>query len=235
MPPCSIADRLRQVLGSIEAAARRVGRDPQGVGLVAATKTVTAQRMREAHAAGIRVFGENRLQEALEKRRALDDLTTGSWHFIGQVQRRKIKEVVGAFALIHSVESLEQARLMDKRAGVLGIVQAVLMEVNVSGESTKGGYSVATLLQALPELTSMPHLNVLGLMTIPPWSEDPETARPYFRDLRELAVRIKSQGFDRLKMEHLSMGMSHDYVIAVEEGATLVRVGTSLFGARRTS
>ena len=229
----SIAERIRQISKSIEESARRVGRDPKSISLVAATKTVPVQRMREAHSAGIQIFGENRLQEAQKKQSELADILTVSWHFIGQVQRRKIKDVVGKFDLIHSVESLEQARLMEKRAEALGLTQSVLLEVNVGGEETKGGYTMSGTMEALPELDAMPHLSVKGLMTIPPPVEDAEAARPYFSELRELGRRIKSGGFKRLSMEHLSMGMSQDYLVAIEEGATLVRVGTELFGARQ--
>lgn len=228
----SIPDNVQKVVQSIREAALRVGRDPKDIQLVAATKTVPAERMREAYEAGIQIFGENRLQEAQRKQQSLDDISDVSWHFIGQVQRRKIKDVVGQFDLIHSIESLSQAREMDKRAKELRITQAVLLQVNVSGETTKGGYSVPDFMKALPELDTMTHLKVRGLMTIPPWSEDVESTRPYFRELYELASTVKPHAYERIRMDDLSMGMSQDYMIAVEEGATLVRVGTALFGSR---
>ncbi len=228
----SLSLNIPKVVQSIQEAARRVGRDPNAIKLVAATKTVPFTRMREAHEAGIRIFGENRLQEAQEKQLELRDISMVSWHFIGQVQRRKIKEVVGAFSLIHSLEGLAQAREMDKRAKDLQSRQSVLLQVNISGESTKGGFAVPALMDALPELNAMAHLSINGLMTIPPVAEDVNSARPYFRELRELANTIAQFGYEHISMQELSMGMSNDYAIAVEEGATLVRVGSALFGAR---
>ncbi len=230
--PFSIEHTVQAVQESIQAAALHVGRDPASVTLVAVTKTVTSEPMREAHAAGVRIFGENRLQEAQQKQQTLSDLKAVSWHFIGQVQRRKIKDIVGAFALIHSVESIAQAREMDGCAKDLGLTQAVLLQVNVSGEETKGGYSVSEVMQALPELDTMMNLSVRGLMTIPPWAEDIESSRPYFCELRELAHTIRQRGYQRISMNDLSMGMSRDFMIAVEEGASIVRVGTALFGSR---
>ncbi|MGB0910115.1 MAG: YggS family pyridoxal phosphate-dependent enzyme [Nitrospirales bacterium] len=228
----SLSQNIQKVMQSIHEAALRVGRDPNAIQLVAATKTVPFARMREGHEAGIQIFGENRLQEAQPKQRDLRDLTTVSWHFIGQVQRRKIKDVVGAFDLIHSVENSVQAREMDKRSKELGIKQDILLQVNVSGEATKGGYAIPDLMESLPELAGMRHLAVKGLMTIPPWTEDVEAVRPYFRTLRELSRTIDQHDYEHISMNELSMGMSQDYTIAVEEGATLVRVGSALFGAR---
>ncbi len=226
------SDNVKSVMQSIHEAALRVGRDPMEIQLVAATKTVAAETMREGHAAGIMIFGENRLQEAQQKQAELSDIEDVSWHFIGQVQRRKIKDVVGHFDLIHSVENLEQAREMDKRAKALRLTQPVLLQVNVSGESTKGGFSVSAFKEALPNLDALENLEVRGLMTIPPWSKEVETTRPYFRQLKELACTVKQQAYHRIMMDDLSMGMSQDYIVAVEEGATLVRVGTALFGSR---
>ncbi|GJL64401.1 MAG: YggS family pyridoxal phosphate enzyme [Nitrospirales bacterium] len=231
---CSIADNIQRVTQSIREAALHAGRDPQDIQLVAVTKTVMAERLRHAYAAGIRTFGENRLQEAQQKQKSLQELVDVSWHFIGQVQRRKIKDVVGQFDLIHSVESLEQARVMDKHAHDMGITQGILLQVNVSGEPTKGGFSSSDMLKTLPEFERMMHVTVRGLMTIPPWSEDCETARPYFRELREMAHTVKRRDFQRTRMDELSMGMSRDFRVAIEEGATIVRVGTALFGTRNS-
>lgn len=231
--PFPISDNIQAVVQSIRESALRVGRDSKDIQLVAATKMVSPERMRQAHKAGIRIFGENRLQEAQQKQKILADINDVSWHFIGQVQRRKIKHVVGQFDLIHSVESLEQAREMNKHAKDFGMVQDVLLQVNVSGESTKGGYSLSDCQQALPELDTMNNINVRGLMTIPPWSEDIESTRPYFRKLREFADTVRSHGYENIRMDSLSMGMSQDFPIAVEEGATFVRVGTGLFGSRK--
>ena len=228
----SISRNLKNITEAIHEAARRSGRNPNEIQLVAATKTVAVDRMREAHTVGVQIFGENRLQEAQKKQEALSNITDVSWHFIGQVQRRKIKEVVGKFDVIHSVETLAQANAMNDRARDLGIVQDVLLQVNVSGETSKGGYTVPDLMKVLPELDILEHLHVKGLMTIPPLAENTESARPYFRRLRELADTIKQVSYQRIGMDDLSMGMSQDYRIAVEEGATLVRVGTALFGVR---
>jgi len=230
----SILENVQHVVQTIRQAALHAGRAPNDIQLVAVSKTVMAERLRHAHAAGIRRFGENRLQEAQQKQKSLQDLMDVSWHFIGQVQRRKIKDVVGQFDLIHSVESLEQARAMDKRAQDTGMTQDILLQVNVSGEPTKGGFTSTDMVKALPEFERMLHVTVRGLMTIPPRSGDEECARPYFRELRELAHSVNRQGYEQTRMDELSMGMSQDYRVAVEEGATIVRIGTALFGTRNS-
>ena len=158
-----------------------------------------------------------------------------SWHFIGRIQRRKIKSIIGHFDLIHSVEDLEQAREIDRRAQMAGVQQAVLLEVNVGNESSKGGFSMSGLMQALPSLDELNNLSVRGLMAIPPVGRDSEAARPYFCELRCLADRIRQASYAQIRMDELSMGMSQDYPIAVEEGATLVRIGSAIFGEREYS
>ena len=188
--------------------------------------------MLEAYEADVRIFGENRLQEAQQKMAAIGQKPGLAWHFIGRLQRRKIKAVVGQFALIHSVEDLDQAREIDRQAQKAGLTQAVLLEVNVGGESSKGGFSLSDLMKALSALDGLGHLSVKGLMAIPPWHKEPEAARPYFRELRDLADVIRHSPCARIRMEELSMGMSQDYAIAIEEGATLVRIGTAIFGQR---
>lgn len=188
--------------------------------------------MLEAYEAQVRIFGENRLQEAQQKMAVIGSKPHLSWHFIGRIQRRKIKAIVGNFELIHSVEDWEQAREIDRRAQIAGVHQAVLLEVNIGSESNKGGFSKTDLMKALPELNGLNNLSVLGLMAIPPWEKDAEAARPYFRELRSLADIIRQSSFTRIRMDELSMGMSQDYPMAVEEGATLVRVGTAIFGER---
>jgi pyridoxal phosphate enzyme (YggS family) len=203
-------------LETISQAALRAGRSP---------KSVSPERVRAAVEAGVRTLGENRLQEALPKIEAVGDCEGLTWHFIGRLQRRKVKSVVGRFDVIHSVESLDLAEEINRRAAEAGLVQAVLMEVNVGEEASKGGVAPAALAETAAAIAALPHLSLRGLMAVPPLSTDPEAARPYFRRLRELALS--------LKLTELSMGMSQDYAVAVEEGATMVRVGTAIFGARR--
>ena len=232
IPVSDIRRNVYNVLETIQTVVHRVGRDLDTVRLVAATKMIHVDRMLEAYQAGIRIFGENRLQEAQNKMEALAPQRDLAWHFIGRLQRRKIKTVVGRFELIHSVENVEQARAIDRCAREAGIDQAVLLEVNVGGEPSKGGFSVSDLMKVIPDLECMPNLSIQGLMTIPPLTNNPEQARPYFRELRQVADRFKSPSFSRIRMDELSMGMSHDFPIAIEEGATMVRIGTAIFGPR---
>ncbi len=227
----TIAGRVAAIRTAITAAARRAGRDPATVRLLAATKTVPVERLRVALAAGVGLFGENRLQEALPKLEALGTEPV-EWHFIGRLQRRKVKSVVGRFALIHSVDSLELAEEIERRAAAAGVRQAVLLEINQGGEASKGGFAPDEVAGMLARLAGMSHLEVRGLMTIPPWSADPERTRPAFRALRALAGELAGTRTAGMEFRELSMGMSGDYVVAVEEGATIVRIGTAIFGAR---
>lgn len=227
-----VAERVRTVLATIRQAETRAGRSPGSVRLVAATKAVPVDRIRAAIAAGVRIIGENRLQEALPKITALQAERSVAWHFIGRLQRRKVKAVLGVFEMIHSVDSLELALEIERRAAAAGLVQAVLLEVNLGGEPTKGGFAPEALRAAAGELDQLPHLAVRGLMTIPPPGRTAEEARPHFRRLRELALSLAGAGLQRVTMQELSMGMSQDYAVAVEEGATFVRVGTGIFGSR---
>ena len=198
---------------------------------MAVSKMVSVSSLREAVEAGIRHIGENRVQEALPKMDTLDRDGV-AWHFVGTLQRRKVKAVVGRFDMIHSVDSVVLAQEIDRRAREAGVRQRILLEVNIGAEDSKGGFEPAALLAALPALDRLPSLDIRGLMTIPPPSPTAEGARPYFRRLRELAETLTGQSFGNINMEELSMGMSHDYQVAVEEGATYVRVGTLIFGAR---
>lgn len=227
----SIGDRLRLVLRQIQHAIQKAGRSEGSVQLVAATKTVSVDRIREAIAAGLEIAGESRLQEALPKIEALRGEPI-RWHFIGTLQRRKVRSIVGEFDLIHSVDSLELAQEVDRRAEAAGLRQNILLEINVGQEKTKAGFLDDEAERVLPQLGALEHVAVKGLMTIPPLVRETEEARPYFRRLRELAVRLGQQGIPRIAMTELSMGMSHDYVVAIEEGATIVRVGTAIFGIR---
>jgi hypothetical protein len=198
---------------------------------VAATKTVTVDRIREGIDAGLSILGENRVQEAVPKIAAFDQAPV-RWHFIGQLQRRKVRSVIGLFDLIHSVDSVGLAQEIDRRAGEAGRRQDVLLEVNIGGEQTKAGFRPEDLLQLVPTVAALSHVRVRGLMTIPPPTAKPESARRYFRELREMAQRIGTQRLPSVMMDELSMGMSNDYEVAVEEGATLVRIGSAIFGAR---
>lgn len=223
---------LGAVRARIAEAARRVGRDPGGIRLVAVSKGVPIGPMKAALEAGVRIFGESRLQEAVEKMAALGPHEGVEWHFIGQLQRRKVKAIVGNFTLIHSVDSLELAEEIDRRAETAGLAQRVLIEINLGGEVSKAGLAPGDAAGAIRDMDRLPHLLIQGLMTIPPPASDPERTRPYFRELRQLAESIGRMGLTRTRMDELSMGMSNDFEIAVEEGATFVRVGTAIFGAR---
>ncbi len=227
----TIAQRVQSVLSAIRSAAEKVGRRPDSIRLVAATKTVTADRIREGIAAGLSILGENRVQEALPKVETLAQVPI-RWHFIGHLQRRKVRSVVGMFDLIHSVDSLELAQEIDRRAGEAGQSQDILLEVNIGGETTKGGFHQDGLVQLVSTMAALSHIQIKGLMAIPPPTAESESARTYFIRLRELAEAIAAQRIPGVAMDELSMGMSNDYEIAVQEGATLVRVGSAIFGAR---
>jgi pyridoxal phosphate enzyme (YggS family) len=200
--------------------------------LVAATKAVPVDRIREAIAGGVQIIGENRLQEALTKMEALRQERI-AWHFIGQLQRRKVRSVVAAFELIHSVDSVELAMEIDRRAAAAGLRQEILIEVNLGSEESKAGFLADQAEEALPRLAALNHVAIRGLMAIPPPARDAEQSRPHFRRLRELAARLTRQAIPGLSLTELSMGMSNDYVVAIQEGATLIRLGTAIFGGRR--
>jgi pyridoxal phosphate enzyme (YggS family) len=227
----SIARRVQEVRSRIRAAAARAGRPADRVRLVGVTKTVTVDRIQEALAAGLTILGENRVQEALPKIAALKPAPI-RWHFIGHLQRRKVRLVLGVFELIHSVDSVELGEEINRRAGDAGLRQDILLEVNIGREATKSGFHPGAVEEAVSSLASLPHVQVKGLMAIPPPTPRAELARGYFRSLRELAARIAALKLPSVSLDELSMGMSNDYEVAVEEGATLVRVGTAIFGAR---
>ena len=227
-----IAGNVRAVLERIHRAAERAGRRPGEVRLVAVTKSVPADRVRAALEAGVGILGESRLQEAIPKMDRLGPREGLVWHFIGRLQRRKVRSVVGRFKMIHSVESVDLASEIDRRAGEQGSCQAVLLEVNLGAEPTKVGFSPEVLTESVVALDRMTNLAVKGLMVIPPLTGEVEASRVFFRRLREHAERLARLGLSRVRMDELSMGMSQDFEIAVEEGATLVRVGTAIFGPR---
>lgn len=226
----SVEKNLKTVQGRIADAAKRSGRVPSSVKLVVVTKTVTQDRIREAVAAGAAILGENRVQEAKEKIEALRSIA--SWHLIGHLQTNKAKYAVKLFDLIHSVDNLELARELDKQAAKAGKKQNILVEVNIAGEVQKAGIGSQDAAPLISEIAKLKHLSLKGLMTIPPYSENPEDSRDYYRNMRELAADITQKNIPGVSMQELSMGMSGDFEVAVEEGATLVRVGTAIFGKK---
>jgi pyridoxal phosphate enzyme (YggS family) len=230
MTPDGFAARLADVRARIDAAARRAGRDPAGVTLLAVSKTFPLSSLREAVAAGVTCFGESRVQEALPKIAALGPGI--AWHLVGHLQRNKAARAVGAFALIHSLDSLRLAERLEQEAAERGLVQDVLVEVNPAGDPHKYGVAPGDAEALCRAAGAMPHLNVRGLMGMAPYDPDPEKARPHFAALTALADGIAQKGPRGVTMEVRSMGMSGDFEVAVEEGATLVRVGSALFGAR---
>ncbi len=227
-----IATNVHFVLQIIRDAALQAGRDPQSVQLVAVTKYVEAGRVRKGLVAGIQICGENRLQEAQTKMETIGKYPGVAWHFIGRLQRRKLKSIVGQFALIHSVDSLEHAEEIHRRAEELQQPQSILLQVNVGNEDTKGGFSPSQLLEILPAMGNFSHAKVCGLMAIPPRREEPEAMRPYFRKLKTLADEARAFNISGIELKELSMGMSNDYAVAIQEGATMVRIGSALFGDR---
>jgi PLP dependent protein len=226
-----ITERLQAVRGRIAAACARCGRAPAEVTLVGVSKTHPAEAVREAFAAGLRDFGENRVQEAEAKAGALADLQAAGlrWHLIGHLQGNKAKKAGALFDVVHSVDEASLGARLDRAAAELGRVLPVLVQVDLAGEATKFGLEESSLMATLESLRGLPALRVEGLMVLPPYFDDPEATRPFFARLRGLRDLSVSRG---LSGGALSMGMSHDFEPAIEEGATIVRVGTALFGAR---
>jgi len=222
------AENLAAILARIETVARKHGRKSGEIRLVAVSKTNPPEAIREVFEAGQRAFGESRVQEALPKLDALPPEI--EWHFIGHLQTNKIRKVVGRFALFHGVDNQNLAQQMNRIAGELGVTANVLLEVNVSGEESKFGFDPKTLHAALEVLLPLPFLRIQGLMTMAPYSDDPESARPYFAKLRELRDRLAVETGNPLP--ELSMGMSGDFEQGIAEGATIVRVGSAIFGER---
>jgi len=218
-----IAANIKEVQRRIERACQRSHRSPSEITLVAVTKGFEATAIRAAFDCGIRNFGENRVQEAEDKIAQLSDLKPNvTWHMVGHLQSNKAKRATDLFDIIHSVDSVRLAEILNRRVEK---TLPVLLEVNVSGEATKGGFSVDETAMAVEKIRLLPNLKVIGLMTIAPLVADPEEVRPVFRKLRELR--------DFLGLEHLSMGMTDDFEVAVEEGATMLRIGRAIFGDRR--
>jgi len=227
----SVSEKFKVVMDRIASAAKRAGRDPSSVRLVVVTKTIDRERIAEAVAARAAILGENRVQEAKEKIEALGKMA--SWHLIGHLQANKAKYAVKLFDLIHSVDTLELAAEIDRQAAKIGKVQDILIEVNIAGEASKAGMAVKGAPSLVREAARLKNLSIRGLMTMPPYSENPEESQPYFTVLRELAETIAKEKIPNVSMQELSMGMSGDFEVAIGEGATLVRVGTAVFGDRR--
>jgi len=229
-----IADNIAEVRERIASAARHAGRSDDEITLMAVSKTFPPESIREAYAAGLRVFGENRVQEFAGKIDALRDLSDVQWHLIGHLQSNKANKAVELFSAIDSVDSLKLAEKLNTAAEKLGKKIDVLIEINTGGEEAKSGLppgspDLEAILQSAPRLEA---LSVHGLMTIPPFFDDPEQARPYFRQLRQLRDQIAARKLPAIDMSTLSMGMSHDFEVAIAEGSTCVRVGTAIFGVR---
>jgi pyridoxal phosphate enzyme (YggS family) len=227
----SIASRLAEVRSRIDAAARRTGRDPATVRLIAVSKTFPLDAVREAYAAGQRDFGENRVQEALDKIAAAPDLSV-HWHLIGHLQTNKARKAAAAFSVIQSVDSVELLQRLDAAAAESGVRPSLLVQVDLAGEATKYGAPPAIVPAILDAAVGCRAARVAGLMTIPPIPETPEEARPWFQKLRALRDEWLARGVPPEMLTELSMGMSGDFEVAIEEGATMIRVGTAIFGRR---
>ena len=230
-----IGERLAGIRAQIGAACARAGRAGEEVTLVAVSKTVPVSRLRAGIAAGLRIFGENRVQEASDKITALAAETARhgiEWHLIGHLQSNKARRASELFQAIDSVDSIKLAERLDQIAQEMGRKLPILFEVNLGGESSKSGFAPAELLPAIERLSKLSSLDLQGLMTVPPYREPAEGARPFFRRLRELRDEARKSGMIDADFAALSMGMSHDFEVAIEEGATMVRIGTALFGPR---
>ena len=227
----TIKGRLKRVQDRIAETALACGRDPKTVKVVAVSKTVAVDRVLAAIRAGVTDLGENYVQEAREKNEALGRQTV-SWHFIGHLQSNKAKYVVKLFDLIHSVDSFKLAKELDKRARAIGKVQEVLVQVNISGEATKSGIETEQAVALVRQMAPLDNLAICGLMTMPPFFDDPEGARPFFEELTGLKERIGQNPTPNADLTELSMGMTGDFEVAIAAGATLVRIGTAIFGER---
>jgi len=227
-----IAERIHSINEAIIAAAKRCGRDPASVRLLAVSKTMPVESLRLAIQAGVQTLGENYIQEARCKIDALTDFPV-SWHFIGHLQTNKAKTAVALFNMIHTVDSLRIADELNKQAQKINKCQKILLQVNISGGTVKSGIAPEKTMALVKDISRLDHLSVRGLMTMPPYSNNPETARPFFKALFNLSQSINRAGIPGIFMEELSMGMTRDFEIAIEEGATLVRIGTAIFGSRK--
>ena len=224
----TIKNNLRIIKEKIKKATLKVNRYPEEIKLVAVTKTATIEQIKEAISAGVKIIGENKVQEAKEKYHILS--TDIKWHLVGHLQTNKVKYAIEIFDCIHSVDSIKLAEEIDKRSLQFGKTTNVLVEVNISGEETKYGIKPEELEPFLKETSEFSRIRVRGLMTIAPMAEDKEDVRPYFRKLKELSEEIKSKNLKNVKMDYLSMGMTEDFEVAIEEGANMIRIGRGIFG-----
>ncbi|MBI5205915.1 MAG: YggS family pyridoxal phosphate-dependent enzyme [Nitrospirae bacterium] len=232
MSDTAFLENISSIYKRMSHAAMRAGRNPEDIKLIAVTKTVSIEKVKQAVDAGLRIFGESRVQEAQKKvmsneLRAMSERL--SWHLIGHLQKNKAKVAVELFDLIHSVDSAELAEAINKYAEKHGKIQEILVQVKLSDELAKYGILKDNLVSLLDEIKKMKHLKVKGLMTIPPYFDEPGMARPYFKETRRLRDEAEMEGF---KLPELSMGMTNDFEVAIEEGATMVRIGTAIFGDR---
>ncbi len=226
-----IGNRLAAIRSQIKETARSAGRNPDGIHLVGVSKRQSADKVRAAVNAGITILGENYIQEAVEKIETLKDLEA-AWHFIGHLQTNKARFAVRHFDLIHTVDSVKLAREIDKQAQKIQKIQKVLIQINISQESSKSGARSDDALVLVREAAQFENIAITGLMGMPPFFDDPERARPFFRELAWIRSKIEDAKIPNVTMDHLSMGMSGDFKAAIEEGSTLVRIGTAIFGAR---
>lgn len=225
-----ICENLKEVEAKIEAACKRAGRDRSEVTLIAVSKTKPVEMLEEAYGIGIREFGENKVQEMMDKYEVMPkDI---HWHMIGHLQRNKVKYLMGKAALIHSVDSLRLAEEISAQSVKHEVTTDILIEVNIAGEETKFGTDREEAIALVEAAAKLPNIHICGLMTIAPLLENSEDNRKYFQQIRQLSVDIKEKNIDNVDMRILSMGMTGDYEVAIEEGATMVRVGTGIFGAR---
>jgi pyridoxal phosphate enzyme (YggS family) len=227
-----LKQRLEQIRQRIRQAAESSNRDAASVRLVAVSKTIAADIVKEAIEAGVTILGENYVQEARKKFKALVQYPV-SWHFIGHLQSNKAKYAVRLFDLIHSVDSIKLARELDKQAGKLDKIQQILVQVNISAEDSKSGISIEETPRLIAEIGQLKNIAVKGLMTMPPYFYQPQKVQPFFAALRELRDQIRDQSLPNASLDELSMGMTGDFEVAIKEGATLVRIGTAIFGERQ--
>lgn len=225
-----IRDNVAEVEARIQAACSKAGRNRDEVTLIAVSKTKPVSDIYEVMETGIKDYGENKVQELCDKNEIISEPL--NWHMIGHLQRNKVKYIVDKVKLIHSVDSLRLAEQISKEAVKKNVDVSILIEVNVAEETTKFGLSTEEVIELVTAVSKLPRLHIMGLMTVAPFTDNPEDNRPYFRNLKQLAVDIAEKNIDNVTMSHLSMGMTGDYEVAIEEGATMVRVGTGIFGAR---
>ena len=227
--PAELKKNYETVLNNIREAALSAGRDPASVRLIAVSKTKPVSMMRELYALGQREFGENHVQEILEKR---EEFPEAVYHMIGHLQRNKVRQVVGKAVMIHSVDSIRLAEEISKESVKRGLISPVLLEINVGNEESKYGFRFDEAEEAVRAFSLLPSISLRGFMCVAPYVADPEENRPLFHKMCDLAVDIRTKNIDNIHIDELSMGMTNDYRVAVQEGATIVRVGTALFGSR---